>query len=185
MRTPPLIVVLDANVLFPFTLRDTLLRAAAAGFYQVRWSAEILDETTRNLVSSGIMPAEKANRLRDVMTREFPEANVTGYEHLISSMKNDAKDRHVVAAAVHAHARLIATSNTKDFSPLPDGVQALSPDVFLRSIFEADPNRFIALLREQAEDLVNPPMTFDDLIARLARVVPEVVALVRERMGTV
>ena len=29
-------VVLDANVLFPFTLRDTLLRAAYADLYQVR-----------------------------------------------------------------------------------------------------------------------------------------------------
>jgi len=48
----PFIVVLDANVLFPFSLRDTLLRAAAAGFYQVRWSSQILDEMTRNLVST-------------------------------------------------------------------------------------------------------------------------------------
>jgi hypothetical protein len=41
-------VVLDANVLFPFSLRDTLLRAAAAGYFQVYWSTEILDETSRN-----------------------------------------------------------------------------------------------------------------------------------------
>lgn len=44
MVPAPFIVLLDANALFPFTLRDTLLRAAAAGFYQVRWSAQILDE---------------------------------------------------------------------------------------------------------------------------------------------
>lgn len=37
------IVVLDANVLFPFTLRDTLLRAASLHFYQVRWTTQILD----------------------------------------------------------------------------------------------------------------------------------------------
>lgn len=36
MQPAPFIVILDANVLFPFTLRDTLLRAAAAGFYQAR-----------------------------------------------------------------------------------------------------------------------------------------------------
>jgi predicted nucleic acid-binding protein len=35
-------VVLDANVLFPFWLRDTLLRAADAGYYQLYWSGEIL-----------------------------------------------------------------------------------------------------------------------------------------------
>jgi hypothetical protein len=44
MVPAPFIVVVDANVLFPLTLRDTVLRAAAAGFYQLRWSAEILDE---------------------------------------------------------------------------------------------------------------------------------------------
>ena len=50
MVPAPFIVVLDANVLFPFTLRDTLLRAAAADFYQLRWSSEILDEMISNLV---------------------------------------------------------------------------------------------------------------------------------------
>ena len=72
MVSAPFIVVLDADVLFPFTLRDTLLRAAAAGFYQVRWSAQILDEMTRNLVSTGTMPQDKADRLRAIMTRVFP-----------------------------------------------------------------------------------------------------------------
>jgi hypothetical protein len=38
MVPAPFIVLLDANVLFRFSLRDTLLRAAAAGFYQVRWA---------------------------------------------------------------------------------------------------------------------------------------------------
>jgi hypothetical protein len=55
MVPAPFIVVLDANVLFPFTLRDTLLRAAAAGFYQLRWTSLILDEMARNLVSTGTM----------------------------------------------------------------------------------------------------------------------------------
>ena len=51
MVPAPFIVILDANVLLPLTLRDTLLRAAAGGFYQARWSKEILDEMERNLVS--------------------------------------------------------------------------------------------------------------------------------------
>jgi len=38
--------VLDANVLFPFTLRDMLLRAAAEGCFQSSWSEQILDEAT-------------------------------------------------------------------------------------------------------------------------------------------
>jgi hypothetical protein len=53
MGPAPFIVVVDANVLYPLTLRDTVLRAAAAGFYQLRWSADILEEMERNLVLKG------------------------------------------------------------------------------------------------------------------------------------
>lgn len=183
MVPAPFIVLLDANVLFPFSLRDTLLRAAAAGFYQVRWSSQILDEVVRNLVATGIMPEEKAQRLRTIMEREFPEAEVAGYEHLIPAMKNHEKDRHVAAAAVKAGAQVITTANLKDFGELPEGIEAQSPDVFLSNLFDLDPDGFVELLREQAADLVNPPMTFDELLERLARIVPDVVAAVREHVG--
>src|SRR5690348_13012236 len=110
MVPAPFIVVVDANVLFPLTLRDTILRAAAAGFFQLRWTAEILDEMERNLVATGTMPADKASRLRTTMEKYFPEAEVTGYEPLIAAMRNDAKDRHVAAAAVKAGAQVVATA---------------------------------------------------------------------------
>jgi hypothetical protein len=124
MVPAPFVVVLDANVLFPFTLRDTLLRAAAAGLYQVRWSSRILYEMTRNLVSSGTMSGDKAERLRAIMEREFPEADVRGYEPLIASVENDEKDRHVVAAAVKAGAQVITTSNLKDFRTASDAARS-------------------------------------------------------------
>lgn len=179
MVPAPFIAVLDANVLFPFTLRDTLLRAAAAGFYQLRWSSNILDEMTRNLVATGTMPAGKATRLRAIMEREFPEAMVTSHERLVAAMPNDEKDRHVAAAAVKAGAHVIVTSNIKDFAPLPEGLEALPPDAFLEGLLDLDPEAFIAMLHEQAADLVHPPMTFDDLLGRLARVAPRLVAAVR------
>ena len=180
MVPAPFIVVLDANVLFPFTLRDTLLRAAAAGYYQMRWSSRILDEVTRNLVSTGTMPEDRANRLRSIMEREFPEAEVAGDEHLIDAMPNDPKDRHVAAAAVKAGAQVITTANLKDFAALPDGVEAQSPDEFLCNLFDLDPNGFEELLRDQAADLVKRPMTFEELLDRLAKVVPEFVRAVRD-----
>jgi predicted nucleic acid-binding protein len=183
MVPAPFIVLLDANVLYPFSLRDTLLRAAAAGFYQVRWSSQILDEMTGSLVSTGAMPEEKAKRLRAIMEREFPEAEVTGYDHLIAAMKNHEKDRHVAAAAVKASAQVITTSNIKDFGELPEGIEAQSPDVFLCNLFDLDPESFVELLREQAADLINPPMSFEELLGRLARVVPDLVAAVREHVA--
>lgn len=183
MPRAPLVAVVDANVLFPFTLRDTLLRAAAADLFQLRFSADILDEVERNLVATGTVPAEKAARLRATMERYFPEATVAGYETHIPVLHNDAKDRHVVAAAVEAGAQLIVTANLKDFVPLPEGLEALSPDDFLCELFDLDPLTFVELLREQAGDLTRPPVSFDDLIDRLDRVVPELVALIREHLA--
>lgn len=180
MVPAPFIVVVDANVLFPLTLRDTVLRAAAAGFYQLRWSAEILDEMERNLVSTGKMPADRAARLRATMETHFPEAEVTGYSSLVAGLQNDEKDRHVVAAAVKAGAQVLTTSNLKDFAPLPEGLEAQSPDEFLCNLFDLDPKAFIQMLREQSADLVKPPVTFGELLERLGRVVPDLVAAVRQ-----
>jgi hypothetical protein len=36
------------------------------------------------------------------------------------------------------------------------------------------------MLREQAADLQKPPLTFDELLDRLARPVPDLIAAVRE-----
>ncbi|MFJ8843858.1 hypothetical protein ACIRFF_13245 [Streptomyces cyaneofuscatus] len=44
--------VYDANVLYPSTLRDVLIRVAQAGLVQAKWTDRILDETFRNLESN-------------------------------------------------------------------------------------------------------------------------------------
>jgi len=165
-------VVLDANVLYPFTLRDTLLRAAGEGYFQVRWSDRILDEAMRNLVADDIVTVEQSVRLRSAMSRAFPEALVTGFDALIPSMKNDPKDRHVAAAAMRAGAQSIVTMNIKDFSKLPEGIEALGPDDFLRTLFDRDPVGMVSIVRQQAADLRRPPRSFEDVVGALRKVVP-------------
>ena len=59
MLAAPFKVVVDANVLFPFSLRDVLLRAAADDFFQLYWSGEILDEMERNLVATHMVTSER------------------------------------------------------------------------------------------------------------------------------
>jgi predicted nucleic acid-binding protein len=177
--------VLDANVLFPFTLRDTLLRAAAEGCFQVCWSEQVLDEATRNLVETGAMTIKKAARLRAVMEQAFPEAMVSGHERLIGSMRNDEKDRHVAAAAVKARAEVIVTANVRDFRHLPPGIEAMRPDEFLVGLFEASPEAIVRVLQEQAADLRRPPMNVEDVLGRLERVAPRFAAMVRSKPGRV
>ena len=63
----PLVVMLDANVLFGRTLRDVLLYAAAEGLFQARWSTETLDELRRNLIKQRKLTSEAATRLLAVL----------------------------------------------------------------------------------------------------------------------
>lgn len=124
-------VVLDANVLFPFALRDLLLRIAEAGFFRPRWSPTIIDEVTRNLVSQRGISDVQASRLVDAMNGAFPEACVTDHAQYIPMMKNDRKDRHVLAAAVASKSAIVVTQNLKDFRWTPPGIAAMSADTFV------------------------------------------------------
>ena len=168
MIPAPFKVVLDACVLYPFTIRDALLQAAANGFYQVYWSEMILDEALRNLVEDGRMAEDKAARLVATMRRAFPEAQVTDFENLIPSMRNDEKDRHVVAAAVKAGAQVIVTSNTRDFHDLPSGIEIQTPDEFLSNLFDLDRPRMIEVLETLAKRYQKPPMAIPRILDALA-----------------
>lgn len=108
-------VVLDTNVLYGATLRDTLLRLAEAGLYRPLWSGHILDEF-RHVVGTALADHAAVERILAAMTRAFDDAMVQGYEHLIQAMESpDPDDRHVLAAAVCAGASGIVTANKADF----------------------------------------------------------------------
>ena len=77
--TPSTSALLDANVLYPFTLRDTLLSIAEEGFFQPRWTDEILDEVARNLLKNLQVTPAQARRLTEQMNLAFPAARVEGY----------------------------------------------------------------------------------------------------------
>ena len=180
----PLRVILDANVLFPFTLRDTLLRAAADGYFQLYWSEQILEEARRNLVDSARITEEQALRLFDKMTGAFPESIVSGHEPLISAMRNEEKDRHMAAAAVKAEAQIIVTENLRDFRDLPEGIEARSPEDFLLELLDFDGEGMVAVLREQAAALRRPPVSVEELLGGLKRVVPGFAVAVETLLAT-
>lgn len=176
--------VLDANVLFPFSLRDTLLRLAEAELYLPLWSSRILDEMQRNLVARGLMEEAAAGRLRDTIDAAFEEACIDGaaIQGLEPAMTNDAKDRHVLAAAVAANAEAIVTSNLKDFPPEAcesHGVEAVHPDEFLLILLAKAPDVVRRCVVEQAADLDRPPVPHYELIDLLAKSAPRFAAALR------
>src|SRR5947208_1869643 len=99
MTDAPL-VVLDVCVLVNLALCDTLLRLAEPPrLYEPKWSEEIMRETTRTLESKLGWPNALAAYFESELRAHFSEAWTADYEPLIARMQNDAKDRHVLAAA--------------------------------------------------------------------------------------
>src|SRR5689334_20200630 len=169
------VVVLDANVLFPIALCDTLLRAAHAALYRPHWTRTILDEVERNLVAHERTTAPLARRRRQAMETAFPRALVTGHEDLIPTMTNDPKDRHVLAAAVRVGAQVIVTENRRDFPSAalaPYEIAAQSADTFLQYLHDMEPVVMEQVIRRQAADLRRPPQSVEQVLARLHRHVP-------------
>jgi predicted nucleic acid-binding protein len=116
MRINQYVALLDSCVLVPMPVVDTLLRLAEEpAFYSPRWSELILSEVERVLRDKWKYPGASTKLRIQVMRDSFPEAMVTGYEELIDAMKNDAKDRHVLAAAVRCSAQAIVSNNKKHF----------------------------------------------------------------------
>jgi predicted nucleic acid-binding protein len=166
-------VVLDACVLIPMPLADTLLRMAEAPrLYLPLWSQPIMDEVMRNLIGKWRMHVDKARRREEEIRRYFPEAFVEGFELLVESMTNDPGDRHVLAAAVSSRAELIVTYNRRHFpseSVRPWEIEVEGPSAFLRGLYDLEAGLFVRKLHEQAEAIGTP---LELLLQSLSKNVP-------------
>jgi predicted nucleic acid-binding protein len=177
-------VVLDACVLIPMPLADTLLRMAEAPrLYLPRWSDLIMDEVTRNLIAKCGMPMDKARRREDAIRRHFPEAWVAGFQPLIDAMTNHPGDRHVLAAAVRCHAELIVTYNRRHFptdAVQPWEIEVQSPSTFLRGLYDLEPGLFVRKLHEQAEAI---GVRLEVVLRSLSKNVPSFIEYFSEEQG--
>jgi hypothetical protein len=182
--TADFLVVLDACVLAPAPLRDTLLRLAEEPrLYLPRWSDDIIAEMVRTLENRfGIVP-QKTAYLVDELRKYFGDAWVTGYTPLIDSMSNHSKDRHVLAAAVRCGAEMIVTYNKRHFPAAavePWGIEALSPSTFLRYQYDLNPAAVVDKLRAQASNLGR---TLPQQLKVLRMAVPAFVDVVVQDLG--
>lgn len=157
-------VVLDACVMYPAPLRSYLMYLAQTGLYRARWTEQIHDEWTRNLLANRPdLSKDKLQRVCQLMNQHVPDCLVDGYVPLIDGIElPDDDDRHVVAAAIKGQAEGIITFNLKDF---PDeqlsslGLSAIHPDEFLSDMFELDPSKSVLAAQNQRRSLKNPPLT--------------------------
>ena len=170
------IAILDACVLYPYHLRDFLIRlAVSGGLFQARWSEDIHEEWVRNLLKNRPELDRKALQRTVHLMNKLPNTLVAkdSYSSLISDIKlPDENDRHVLAAAISSGASFIVTFNLKDF-PAEDlkefGVQAISPDEFVTMLAHSSLDIVKRIFVDQLVSLKNPPMVYKELRETLAR----------------
>lgn len=162
---------LDANVLYPFLIRDVLLSLAEAGLYRPVWSSQIQDEWSSHLIKDKPGSEQRIRRTMQLMDEAFPEAIVEGYENLIDSLTlPDANDRHVLAVAIRSGSSVIVTQNLKHF---PAGtlaqydIEAHTADEFILNTVQLYPVDAVETLRIMREGYDNPPMTADEFLVAL------------------
>jgi len=166
--------VYDANVLYPSTLRDLLIRIAQAGLVQAKWTEQILDEVFRNLVGNRPdLDQQKLARTRTLMNSAVRDCLVVGYEPLVAALElPDPDDRHVLAAAIKARAQVIVTNNVKDFpSSALDAwdMEAKAADDFVLDQIDLGREAVYSSVQQIADARENPPATFADVLAQLER----------------
>jgi len=167
------IVVLDACVLYPPSLRDLLLTLAALDAFDIRWSVPILDELARNVLEDN--PEVDADHFtRHTLGRmraAFPEAMTAVDQVIVESLDNDPKDRHVAAIAISSRADGIVTLNVKDFRSrgLADaGIAILTPGKLLDGVLDLSPELAVLALRHLASRWEDPPRTPREITTDLA-----------------
>jgi hypothetical protein len=93
-------------------------------------------------------------------------------------MRNDEKDRHVLAAAVQGQVPIIVTFNLRHFRrehSEPWGIRALHSQSFLSEIFRQEQSTVRTKLEQQAADRRR---TLRQLLDVLNATVPEFVAII-------
>ncbi len=171
---PPIRAVLDACVLYPAPLRDLLMQLTVEELYQARWTDQIHDEWTRNVLKARPdLTDAQLLRTRTLMNTHAQDSLVEGYEFRIPELVlPDPDDRHVLAAAIHAEAGVIVTFNERDFPPdalAPHGILIEPPDAFLLNLIDLDPAAVQQALRKVRSRLRQPPQTVEQYLATLER----------------
>lgn len=180
MKHPP-IALLDACVLVPMPLADTLLRLAEPpAILEARWSEEILAEMSRALIRNFGKAPEKARYREQAMRRFFPKAMVDGHQPLVSQMVNHPKDRHVLAAALTCQADYLVTFNLRDFpQSAATSTAVIGPSALLKILWKSHSPEIQNRLQEQAEAI---GISQETQLQKLAQSVPAFVETIRKRL---
>jgi len=167
-------VILDSNILYPAPVRDVFLELALSDLFRAKWSNLIHEEWIRSVLRDRKdIKRERLERTRDQMNAHVRDCVVSGFEHLIPTIKlKDPDDCHVVAAAVIGRADLIVTYNLKDFDEQVLKKFRLTvqhPDDFLMHLYSLANMTVVESVSRVRARLKNPPFSAKDYLETLRR----------------
>lgn len=187
---PRPVVALDADVLVPIIACDFLLTAVDLGLYEPVVSAKVLDEIERTLIEDfpRLNPAAIHWRL-EAMRDALDDQIIHGGDVEVPEAIN-AKDRHVIAAALIGEAEILTTNDTllrhEADHALPH-LRALSLDEFALDLWRRTPDGVTAVIDALVSKRTNPPITHETMLQSLQGNMPSLIRQLREtadRPGT-
>ncbi|WP_075350495.1 PIN domain-containing protein [Algoriphagus marinus] len=169
-----IVALLDACVIYPAPIRDLLLSFADAGLFKPKWTIEIHDEWTRNLIENrSDLEPKRIRRTVDMMDEAFPDALVEDYENNLQALElPDPDDRHVLAAAIYAESKYLVTANLKDFpldQCLEHGINPIHPDDFTLLLLESSMEVAFECFKQMVARLKTPPQKIEQVLETLEK----------------
>ena len=167
--------VLDTNVLYSRILRDFFLYADSYNLIKAHWSertlAELEDALKTNLPK---FDDSAMNRLVFALHQYYPDALIKSEEDIERDITAfgipDAKDAHVISAAVASESSLICTWNLSDFPAelLKNyDIKPVSPDSLLQYLLANYPKEFEQVYEQIKAE--NPTYTDDSMVVSLKK----------------
>jgi hypothetical protein len=146
-------VLLTGNVLYPYALRDVLIRLGDVGLITPHWTPAIFAEMRSTIRTwQPRIRAHELERSQQLMRDMFPEADVLDYEAELDQIPAHVADRDVLAAGLAAGVDAIVTTDRRRFAPELygyAGIAVITPDILLCQCLAEDPELVLQLLDEE------------------------------------
>jgi hypothetical protein len=169
------VVVYDACILYPASIRDLVVELARTGLLRAKWTVRIHAEWI-NAVMRERPDLERARleQVAKLMNAAVLDCLVTDFESLEPGLTSlpDSDDRHVLAAAIHCGAQEIVTFNRRDFPEhalRPYGIRAVHPDEFVEHLLDLNAEAVCEAVRRIRRRLANPPRSAEEMIRNYER----------------
>lgn len=178
------VVALDANILVPIVACDFLLTAVHHELFEPVVSATVLDEVERTLVE------DFAHIDADALSRRVRYMRVALADHIIDTSTADvattinAKDRHVVAAAIAGEATVVVTEDQQlrtEITASIVGLSSLDADGFAMRLWSNSADDVNDVIRQLIAKRRRRPVSGSEMAGQLSTHFPSMSAMWRDR----